>query len=117
MAKSNSGQATLRRFSVIVLKNGVLREWLTRWVRPGVEEMGPPIKRLVVRIGGEVRRPVGWRRFVPLDALAGVPERLYRAKGEFSIRDSSRSSDEEFGAVMIRRGRSRGRDSRGESSR
>jgi hypothetical protein len=86
-------------------------------VRPDVEGMGPPLKRLVVPIGGEVHRAAGWRRFVRLDALAGVPERLCRAKGEFSIRYCSRSSDEEFGAVMIRRGRSRGRDSRGESSR
>ena len=79
--------------------------------------MGPPIKRLVVRIGGEVRRPVGWQRFVRMVAVAGVSERLCRAKGEFSIRDSSRSSYEEFDGVMIRRGRSGGRDSRGESSR
>ena len=62
--------------------------------------MGPPIKRLVVRIGGEVRRPVGWRRFVRMDALGGVSERLCRAKGEFSIRDSSRGRNAETGEVM-----------------
>ena len=93
------------------------RAWLTRGRRPEVWGMGPPLKRLVVRIGGEVRRPVGWRRLVRLDALAGVQERLCRAKGEFSIHDSNRSSDEEVGGVMIRRGRSGGRDNRGESSR
>jgi hypothetical protein len=38
--------------------------------------MGPPIKRLVVRIGDEVRRAVGWRRFVPLAALAGCLWRI-----------------------------------------
>jgi hypothetical protein len=79
--------------------------------------MGPPIKRLVVRIGDEVRRAVGWRRFVPLAALAGVSERPCRAKGEFSIPDSSRGRNAEFGEVMIGRRRSRGRDSRGEWSR
>ena len=63
--------------------------------------MGPPLKRLVVRIGGEVRRPVGWQRFFRMDTVAGVSERLCRAKGEFSNRDSSRARNEEFREVMI----------------
>ena len=79
--------------------------------------MDQPIKRLVVRTGDEVRRPAGWRRFFRLTAPAAVPERLYRAKGEFSIRDNSRGRNAEFGEVTIGRIRSRGRDSRGEWSR
>jgi hypothetical protein len=63
--------------------------------------MGPPLKRLVVRIGDEVRRPVGSRRFFRLAAPAAVPERPCRAKGEFSTHDSSRGRNEEFGEVMI----------------
>jgi len=52
--------------------------------------MGPPIKRLVARIGDEVSRAVGWQRFVRLlAALAGVSERSCRAKDEFSNCDSA----------------------------
>jgi len=40
-----------------------------------LSEIHSPLKRLVVRIDGEVRRPVGWRRFFRPTAQAELAER------------------------------------------